>query len=266
MRRMTQAPPFELEGMVSTVTVLRLLTDDLGAIEEALRKTIEPMPGFFADAPVALDLSALEGTDEDAEGEGPSVRREVPLAPLVALLEAQKLVPVGIRHMREARREEARAAGLGMIRGSRKPERAKKVEAGEPSAPAAGEERRSGGDRRRDGAPSAAACAPSLVLRTPLRSGQVVYAEQADAVVLAAINAGAELIADGHIHVYGALRGRALAGAHGNEDARIFTKSLEADLVAIAGCYLRSDEIPEGRRGKPAQIYLERGQIVIGDL
>jgi septum site-determining protein MinC len=99
-----------------------------------------------------------------------------------------------------------------------------------------------------------------------LRSGQVVYAEQADAIVLAPINAGAELIADGHIHVYATLRGRALAGAHGNVEARIFTKSLEADLVAIAGCYLRSDEIPEGKRGKPAQIYLERGSLVIGDL
>ncbi len=266
MRRMTQAPPFELEGMVSTVTVLRLLTDDLDAIEEALRKTFEPMPGFFADAPVALDLSALEGTDEDAEGEGPSVRREIPLAPLVALLEAQKLVPVGVRQMREARREEARVAGLGMIRGSRRPERAKKTEGADPSVSGTADERRSGGDRRRDGAQPAAAYAPALLLRTPLRSGQVVYAEQADAVVLAAINAGAELIADGNIHVYGALRGRALAGAHGNEEARIFTKSLEADLVAIAGCYLRSDEIPENRRGKPAQIHLERGQIIIGDL
>ena len=81
----------------------------------------------------------------------------------------------------------------------------------------------------------------------------MVYAEQCDAVVLSPVNAGAEIIADGNIHVYAALRGRALAGAHGNEDARIFCKSLEADLVAIAGCYLRADEIPANRRGKPAQ-------------
>jgi septum site-determining protein MinC len=84
--------------------------------------------------------------------------------------------------------------------------------------------------------------------------------------VLAPVNAGAELIADGNIHVYGALRGRALAGAHGNEEARIFCKSLEAELVAIAGCYLRSDEIPENRRGRPAQIYLDKERLVIADL
>jgi septum site-determining protein MinC len=270
MRRMTRtAIPYELEGMVSTVTVLRLLTDDLGAIKAALRSKIEQMPGFFQDAPVALDLSVLEGTDEDQEGEGPAQRREIPLAKIADALRELKLVPVGIRGLREARRSEARAAGLGVLRGStRRPAKIKEVK--EPVAPkvvetaSAQDDRRSGQDRRYE---LAAAVPPStLVLRTPLRSGQVTYAEQADAVVLAPVNAGAELIADGNIHVYAALRGRALAGAHGNEDARIFCKSLEAELVAIAGCYLRSDEIPANKRGKPAQIYLEKGQLVIADL
>jgi septum site-determining protein MinC len=262
MQAMTQGNPFELEGMVSTVTVLRLVTDDLASVQKALRNKIEQMPGFFADAPVAIDLSALEGTDEDQEGEGPSVRREVPLAKLAAMLQELKLVPIGIRNLREARRAEARAAGLGVLRGSGRKAPAPKPKA-EPVAEAANDsERRTGAnDRRKD-----VATPQSLVLRTPLRSGQVVYAEQADAIVLAPVNAGAELIADGNIHVYGALRGRALAGAHGNGDARIFTKSLEADLVAIAGCYLRSDEIPESRRGKPAQIYLEGDQIKLTEL
>ena len=264
---MTQAIPFELEGMVSTVTVLRLLTDDLASVQRALKNKIEQMPGFFADAPVALDLSVLEGTDEDAEDEGPATRREIPLAQLSTMLKDLKLMPVGIRNLREARRQEARAAGLGVLRGSSRKAAPKPKEAKAPeSAQAASEsadDRRSGADRRRE---MQALGVSSLILRTPLRSGQVVYAEQADAIVLAHVNAGAELIADGNIHVYGALRGRALAGAHGNEEARIFTKSLEADLVAIAGCYLRSDEIPENRRGKPAQIYLDRGKIMLADL
>jgi septum site-determining protein MinC len=258
MRAMT-SNPFELEGMVSTVTVLRLVTDDLAAIQKALRNKIEQMPGFFADAPVALDLSALEGTDEDEEGEGPSVRREVPLQKLAALLTELKLVPIGIRNLREARRAEARAAGLGVLRGSGRKAPAPKPK--EASDVPTDDRRGATADRRKE-----ALNPQSLVLRTPLRSGQVVYAEQADAIVLAPVNAGAELIADGNIHVYGALRGRALAGAHGNGDARIFTKSLEADLVAIAGCYLRSDEIPENRRGKPAQIYLEGDQIKLTEL
>lgn len=260
---MSQAIPFELEGMVSTVTVLRLLTPDLVAIRKGLASKIEQMPGFFQDAPVALDLSALEGSDEEEEPPAQG-RREVPLAQLAGLLRDLKLVPVGIRHLREARRAEARAVGLGLLRGSgRKALKPKEipVEPASPASSAPAPAAQRGDDRRRNEDPLGA-----LMLRAPLRSGQVVYAEQTDAIVLAHVNAGAELIADGNIHIYGALRGRALAGAHGNGEARIFCKSLEAELVAIAGCYLRSDEIPEARRGKPAQIYLEKEQLVIVDL
>jgi septum site-determining protein MinC len=272
--------PFELEGMVSTVTVLRLATDDLAAVHKALSNKLAQMPGFFQDAPVAIDLSLLEGTDEDLEGEAPPRRREVALDKLVALLKDLRLVPIGVRHLREARRNDARAAGLGVLRGSgRKPVKIKEIEeaiappAPAPAAPVdakqsaqsaqtAEDERRTGLERRRETAPLAG----SLVLKQQLRSGKVVYAEQCDAVALSSINPGAELIADGNIHVYGALRGRALAGAHGQEDARIFTRSLEADLVAIAGCYLRADEIPEVFRGKPAQVYLEDGVLKVGEL
>lgn len=265
--------PYELEGMVSTVTVLRLLSVDLSAVQKALRNKIEQMPGFFQDAPVAIDLSVLEGTDEDSEEDAPNPRREVPLAQLASMLRDLKLVPVGVRNLRESRRVEARACGLGILRGSgRKTQAPKPASAATPrsaqTTAATTDDRRSGDERRNEPPVIVPPPVPpsTLTLRTPLRSGQVVYAEQCDAVVLAPVNAGAELIADGNIHVYGALRGRALAGAHGNEEARIFCKSLEAELVAIAGCYLRSDEIPEKRRGKPAQIYLEKGQIVLADL
>jgi septum site-determining protein MinC len=152
-----------------------------------------------------------------------------------------------------------------LLRGAgRKAPRPREPEAALPekSTERSSDDRRSGADRRQEGLLAIA----SLVLRAPLRSGQVVYAEQCDAMSLANVNAGAELIADGNIHVYGSLRGRALAGAHGNEEARIFVRSLEADLVAIAGCYLRADEIPEARRGKPAQIFLEGDKLQIADL
>ncbi len=270
---MAQVIPFELEGMVSTVTVLRLLTPDLAAIRKGLANKIEQMPGFFQDAPVALDLSALEGSDDEEQAPAQG-RREIPLAQLAGLLRELKLVPVGIRHLREARRAEARAVGLGLLRGSGRKALKPKEAAPEPAAPAQnagarGDERRTSGDERRtsgDERRRVEEAVGAMLLRVPLRSGQVVYAEQTDAIVLAHVNAGAELIADGNIHVYGALRGRALAGAHGNSEARIFCKSLEAELVAIAGCYLRSDEIPEARRGKPAQIFLDKEQLVIADL
>jgi septum site-determining protein MinC len=83
------------------------------------------------------------------------------------------------------------------------------------------------------------------MLTDPVRSGQQVYAENSDLIVLAPVSSGAELIADGCIHVYGVLRGRAIAGATGNPQARIFCKRLEADLVAIAGIYMVADQIPK---------------------
>jgi septum site-determining protein MinC len=249
MAAMTRdATPFELEGMVSTVTVLRLSTPDLQAIKRGLRAKLEQLPGFFLDAPLVIDLSALEGTDEEPVDDP----LEVPLESIAAMLRELKVVPVGVRNLRESRRGEARAAGFGVIHGGgKRPARGQP----KPQAGAAPTE-----DRRVEATPGA------LILRTPLRSGKLVYAEQCDAVVLAPVNAGAEIIADGNIHVYSSLRGRALAGAHGNEEARIFCRSLEADLVAIAGCYLRADEIPEKSRGKPAQIYLENGQLVVAEI
>jgi len=249
------ASPFELEGMVSTVSVLKLATTDLALVKRELRTKLEQLPGFFLDAPIVIDLSELEGSDEDPEFD-PHDRVELPLRDLASMLRELKVVPIGVRNLRDERRAEARAAGLGIIRGqSTKRSQAKPREAA--AGPKAGE---APAERR------AEMPAGSLVLRTPLRSGQVVYAEQCDAVVLAPVNAGAEIIADGNIHIYATLRGRALAGAHGNEEARIFCRSLEADLVAIAGCYLRADELPAKSRGKPAQIYLDNGNLVVAEL
>jgi len=108
---------------------------------------------------------------------------------------------------------------------------------------------------------------PSLVLSQPLRSGQIVYADDGrDAIALAAVNQGAELIADGNIHVYSTLRGRALAGARGNDGARIFCQRLEAELISIAGVYVNADELPKDKLGKPAQIFLRDGSLVISEL
>ena len=98
----------------------------------------------------------------------------------------------------------------------------------------------------------------AMVINRPLRSGQQVYARGRDLVVMAMVNAGAEVIADGHIHVYAPLRGKAMAGARGNTDARIFALSLEAELISIAGIYRTSDvALPAHVRGKPAMIRLQ---------
>ena len=97
------------------------------------------------------------------------------------------------------------------------------------------------------------------------RGGQVVYSH-GDLVVCAPVNAGAQVIADGHIHIYGRLRGRALAGARGNVDARVFCQCLEAELIAVAGEFLTADDIPKELLGRPAQVYLENGAVKVAPL
>ncbi|MBL8319689.1 MAG: septum site-determining protein MinC, partial [Burkholderiaceae bacterium] len=104
---------------------------------------------------------------------------------------------------------------------------------------------------------------PPLVVERPLRSGQQVYAQGRDLIVLALVSHGAEVIADGHVHVYAPLRGRAIAGAKGNREARIFTTALQAQLLAIAGVYRTTDDLPAAVAGRPAMARLvgERLQI-----
>jgi septum site-determining protein MinC len=97
---------------------------------------------------------------------------------------------------------------------------------------------------------------PSLVISQPVRSGQVIYAEARDLIVVAAVHSGAQLLADGNIHVYGALKGRAVAGAHGARDAQVFCLALEAELVGVDTGYATSDDIPPGLWGGPARISL----------
>jgi septum site-determining protein MinC len=124
-------------------------------------------------------------------------------------------------------------------------------------------------------APMAAAPAPvvtpaahalPLVVRAPVRAGQIVYAQANDLIVLAPVNPGAELMADGNIHVYGTLRGRAVAGVRGAREARIFCQRLEAELVGIDAAYLTADDIAAEQRGRPAQIALDGVRCVVTPL
>jgi septum site-determining protein MinC len=105
-----------------------------------------------------------------------------------------------------------------------------------------------------------------MVVTQAVRGGQIIYAQNNDLVVLAPVNSGAQVIADGHVHIYAPLRGRAVAGAQGLAGARIFCQKLEAELVAISGAYIMAEEIPAKMRGKAVQIFLENGECQIATL
>jgi septum site-determining protein MinC len=242
---------FDLKGTMAPLTVLRLRATDVALVERQLRVKIAQLPQLFIDAPVLLDLGAL-GDDAAA----------LPFAELVQVLKLCKLVPVAVSNVPDALRAAAVAAGLGVLQPQAAP-RAQDRSAFEgpvAEAPAAPEPQ----SARKAAAP--AAHGGPVVVTQPVRGGQVVYAQNNDLVVLAPVNPGAQVIADGHVHIYAPLRGRAVAGAQGLLGARIFCQKLEAEMVAISGAYIMPDEIPADRRGKPAQIYLDAGECRIAPL
>jgi len=235
---------FDLKGTMAPLTVLRLRSTDVALIERQLRVKIAQLPQLFLDAPVLFDLAAL----------GEEEARALPVGELVQALKLCKLVPVAVANASEALRARAVEAGLGVLQqapGTRARDEAIDIghDAGAPGA--------------QPGAPALPAHTGPIVVTQPVRSGQVIYAQKNDVVVLAPVNPGAQVIADGHVHIYATLRGRAVAGAQGLLGARIFCHKLEAELVAISGAYVMADEIPPERRGKPAQVYLQDGECRI---
>jgi septum site-determining protein MinC len=242
---------FDLKGTMAPLTVLRLRATDVVLIERQLRVKIAQLPQLFIDAPVLLDLGALG--DEAAA---------LPFAELVQVLRLCRLVPVAVSNIPDALRGPAVAAGLGVLQPQAAVPRAVERAEVEPPAP---------GAVAAPAVPVAAvatatrppAYAGPVVVSQPVRGGQVVYAQNNDLVVLASVNPGAQVIADGHVHIYAPLRGRAVAGAQGLPGARIFCNKLDAELVAISGAYVMADEIPAERRGKPSQIYLDGGECRI---
>jgi septum site-determining protein MinC len=247
-----QKPGAELKGSKFTLTRVRLLSNEFADIERDLREKIATGPRFFANAPVVLDLDQVR-----------DIRPDLDFFALVKLLKELALVPVGVHHATLAQQGAAVAAGLAVVKGGGVPE--------PPTAP--GPKDAAGAKAEKLGVPTKIQPPPmksaqviessdsvvrAKTVHRPVRSGQQIYAKNHDLVVLAAVNAGAEVLADGDVHIYGPLRGRALAGVKGDRHARIFCQSLAAELVAIAGHYQVSDEsVPPEVRGRAVQIYLD---------
>ena len=231
-----------VQGAVFTVMVVRaeMLRDP--AFEAELCVQVQRSPRFFHNAPVVLDL---KGTGEFA--------REAEFAEAKEILRRHTLTLIGIQNAAPVQADAAAAAGLaGFAPNATQPSRPRPAEA----APGAGQ-------APQGHASSSPSAAKSRLITQPVRSGTQIYARGADLVITAPVSAGAEIMADGNIHVYAALRGRALAGANGDAEARIFCSRLEAELVSIAGHYLVSDQIPPEHRGLPVQIALVDDRLTI---
>ena len=236
----------ELKSAALTLIAVAIKTTDLASLARELDARVAHAPGLFENEPVVIDLGAVRDVPEPLD-----------FMALVDLLRSYGLAPLAAKRGSAQQMLAARAAGLFEA-----PEGAR-------VAPAAGR-------TTLDSAatpvvltevvrevPVPLPAVATLVVSKPLRSGQQVYARGGDLVVMAAVHFGAEVIADGHIHVYAPLRGRASAGARGNTQARIFSTCMEPQLVAVAGIYrtLEADSAGSGF-GQAAQVRLE-GQTLL---
>lgn len=241
---------------------LRVRTLDVAQLAAEMQDRVQRAPNLFARAAVVLDFGGLS--------KAPSVDDA---RALVDGLRAAGVLPVALAYGTKDIEALSQQLGLPLLAKFR----AQYEPAGASTAldPAPAPQGASGPSPKPSEpavaakpAPTTAAAnaSPGLVQKSPVRSGQQVYADNRDLTVLSAVGAGAEAIADGSIHIYGALRGRALAGAQGNEDARIFCREFHAELVAVAGHYKVLEDVPEDLRGKAVQVWLENGQIKLAAL
>ena len=253
------SPPFELKGSALTLMVLYLFTADRERLDAQLQAKFAVASGFFRNAPLLIDASTLPADGAEAE-----------LASLIQQLRTLGLVPVALRGGSSALQAQALAAGLGLLPALRgeaslrelpeaiatiddlipdpaveeEPEAAPAVPAAEPS-------------------PLPAVASGTKVVTRTIRSGQRIVAARGDLIVLGAVNVGAEILAAGNIHIYGPLRGRALAGIHGDSGARICALQFYPELVAVAGEYLLHDELDPAQLGGAVVVTIAEEKLKI---
>lgn len=243
---------FQLKSASVSMTALELYFFDNDEFEETLRDKISQAPGFFKDIPLIISLEKYEGPNS-----------ELDFFKIIGTCRRHQIHVVGVRGGDDDQRRLARGASLALLPAGSQRERPAPQDtsggegAGESVIPAPA------------AAPVAEAVAepaPARIITQPVRSGQQVYAPDGDLVILAPVQAGAEVLAAGNIHVYGPLRGRALAGIHGAASARVFCQSLEAELVSIAGHYKISEDLQDNGWKTAVQIQLRDDLLVVTPL
>lgn len=235
-------------GQVGIANV-RVRNADPAALRAAIELRVREAPALFERAPVVVDLALLAPQPGDGDARA-----------LLDAVRAAGMLPVGLAYAGDATGALAQRLGLPLIAKFRAAyERAEQpasevppAQAATPAAPAT--------------TPPEGRVAAALQHHRPVRTGQQVYAQGCDLIVVGVVANGAEVLADGNVHVYGALRGRAFAGTLGDKDTRIFCSEFRAEIVSIAGHYRVFEELPREFAGQPVQIRLEHDKLQITKL
>lgn len=253
--------PFIIKGGMEPMTLLLLQQHDIEAITTQLAATVSQAPEMFQQTPVILDLAKLDqGVDLD-------------IGKLLSLLKAHGMVPVAIRNGNKEQNRCAVTAGIGILerrvsqRSSQNVAKEADVVVETAAQPEVVTEEVASPSATPEPSPPAvpATVSHAKIVQRPVHSGQQIYADGGrDLIILGNVSPGAEVLADGCIHIYGTLRGRALAGVKGDEQARIFCLMNKAELISIAGIYQVFEE--PTKKDQTTQIYLQDGKLVIDDL
>ena len=247
METQTTLAPFEFKGGLFPLTALQITEASLKQLETALQQKIAQAPNFFRNAPLIIDLQKVK-------------HETVDLPALLDILKQNALYPVGLRGASQAQFTQALQLGLPALPEDKSA--AKKTAPVTNTAAKATATQMPITKQQLEILP-----AQNKLITSPVRSGQQVFAPLGDIIVMNHVSEGAELLAHGNIHVYGSLRGRALAGIHGDAQARIFCKSLEAELISIAGNYLVSEDLSTSLHwGKNVVCALNQDKLSITDL
>lgn len=239
---------FQLKSASVSMTALELYFFDDEEFESTLRDKISQAPGFFKDIPLIVSLEKYEGLSS-----------ELDFFKIIGTCRRHNIHVIGVRGGNDDQRRLARGASLALLPGGN--QRDREIDTGPDTETAEAIDSPTPPRVENHGEP-----APARIINQPVRSGQQVYAPDGDLIILAPVQAGAEVLAAGNIHVYGPLRGRALAGIHGAEHARVFCQSLEAELVSIAGHYKISEDLQDNGWKTAVQIQLREDLLVVTPL
>jgi septum site-determining protein MinC len=231
----------DLKSSILPVTTLLMDTADLSRIKKTILNKKEQAPDFFSGLPVLLELRALEVEPDFFPG-------------LIEFLRRSNIIPFGIKTANDAVAEQAEVSGLAIfsrVVGTKPAPEQQENEARQQQPPQTTPVEASENDIH-----------SAKIINGTVRGGQQVYAAKRDLLVLGSVNNGAEVIADGHVHVMGKLRGRVIAGASGFKEARIFAQAIDPELICIAGCFQLADDIKDEYKDKQIEISLQNDIIV----
>jgi septum site-determining protein MinC len=229
----------KIKGSVFSISMLQVLDADLEKIDQSLAEKVKKSSGFFRNAPIIIDVLKVAF--------GPAN-----LTVLIEILRKYEFVSVGVISDDEELREYAGYAGLALFK--------------QPASNRTIEPDLRPVEQSQSSEPTITGSSNTVLVKQTVRSGQQIYAKNADLIVTAAVNAGAEIMADGNIHVYGQLRGKALAGIGGDEKSQIFVQKLSAELICIAGVYSMTDQIAAEFHQKAVKISLKDKQLKFSPL